>query len=1123
MQEKARIDLYINDEQAKAKLAEIRNDLVLIKRLRDEAGAAGDVTGWNKLNAELKKGTREARQLEKKVIDVDKVLKHISEASIQELQLALKKANNELTQMQRKDGGWQAKKRDVQLLQAELDTATRKTKTYHGVMDRLAGGFNKYFTMLTTFVASATGMVIGFKRIAEESAKLDDVYSDVMKTTGRTREEVLDLNESFKEMDTRTAREELNMLARDAGKLSINAKKDILDFVEAGNMINVALGEDLGQDAIKQIGKMVERYKYATDEITNLDLKGQMLAVGSAINELGASSTASEPYLVAFAGRLGGVAAQANISMSAILGYASALDQDMQAVEMSATALQNFIMKLMADPAKFAKLAGLEVKGFIQLLETDANAAIKKVLHSLNEKGGFQKLIPIFQEMGLDGARAVGVLSAMAGSINKIEEAQIIANRAMIEGVSITKEYEIKNNNLQARLEKARKAFREKALALGERLSPALMLSTNLMSYMIKLIIRLIEFYTKYSKIIITSTAVIAGYTIAINAASVAFKAKYYWLVLVEKAQRLFNTAVKANPYALLAGAVAGLITWLATYTTKVKEATAAQKEFNKYLENTEALINSSKTIEERGKTLANMSEEQLERFKNDAEAELAKFMELEDQKLIAAKEYQNEVENLEKYLTRTASDEAERRALYNNKFVTAARDTAFNKLNEVALFIDQNKSKLKAYIDEANRLLNPKKDPVDPTAKPIDEAEFEKWKIQNEIYRNMMELMRWEMEATQKVIGRGDLVPEASIPETEGLDLLKELHEVGKLALKQQLADGVIDHQTYYELVEQMEIAHLETLIMLRKQLGMSTIDEENALLDIKLQNQDKEKQTVSENLQIYKEAALDAAQSIADAIFDIKRNAIRDELDEQLKALDQQQEAELKRKGLTEKQKDAINEKYRKKEAALKLDAWKKEQKAAVSQALINGALAIVKTFAYYGFSPAGIAAAAAQAIATGLQIAVIKKEKPPVFRRGGYTKEDTSDDEPAGMVHANEFVATAEAKRNPTVRPVLDAIDRAQRSGTIRSINLPAVMSVTHNGFKQGGYAPSGNNTAVASSSGNSVAQADKQTLALAMNRFADAVDKLQTEGVSGKWVYQEFKDMAAKEESAISKTA
>ena len=113
----------------------------------------------------------------------------------------------------------------------------------------------------------------------------------------------------------------------------------------------------------------------------------------------------------------------------------------------------------MGDPAKFAKLAGLEVKEFTNLLNTDTNAAMKEILRTLNDKGGFQALIPIFQEMGLDGARATGVLSAMAGSIDKIDEAQRVANQSMSEGVSITNEYNIKNNNLAAQLEKGKKTI----------------------------------------------------------------------------------------------------------------------------------------------------------------------------------------------------------------------------------------------------------------------------------------------------------------------------------------------------------------------------------------------------------------------------------------------------------------------------------------------------------------------------------------------------------------------------------------------------------------------------------------------------------------------------------------
>jgi hypothetical protein len=115
-----------------------------------------------------------------------------------------------------------------------------------------------------------------------------------MKTAGMTHDRVEELNGEFKKMDTRTSREALNNLARDAGKLGLSAKKDILDFVEAGNQINVALGEDLGDGAIKNIGKTVNVFEKSTKDLEGLDLKGKMPAVGSAVNELGSKSTASE-------------------------------------------------------------------------------------------------------------------------------------------------------------------------------------------------------------------------------------------------------------------------------------------------------------------------------------------------------------------------------------------------------------------------------------------------------------------------------------------------------------------------------------------------------------------------------------------------------------------------------------------------------------------------------------------------------------------------------------------------------------------------------------------------------------------------------------------------------------
>lgn len=418
----------------------------------------------------------------------------------------MQKLINEQARMKVGSSEYVATGKRIRELKSVLDqhnAQLRATEKNWFSLGKMADGFNKYFGIITAGIASFTGMVLGFRKLSEEVAKMDDVYSDVSKTTNLTRKEVVELNEEFKKMDTRTSRESLNNLAADAGKLGITGKKDILEFVDAGNQINVALGEDLGEGAIKNIGKITQVFKASTEELRGMGLKEQMLSVGSAINELGQSSTASEAYLVNFAQRLGGVASQAGISVQNILGYASALDQSGQAVEMSATALQNFIMKLMADPAKFARLAGKDVKEFTNLLKTDTNAAIIQVLTAMNGKGGFQALIPVFEEMGLDGARAVGVLSSLASNIGVVTEAQEVSNRGFAEASSITGEYDKKNNNLQATLEKSRKEFNEQALVLGEKLSPLMIKSTNSMTMLIKALSQAPEFIKENRSLLI--------------------------------------------------------------------------------------------------------------------------------------------------------------------------------------------------------------------------------------------------------------------------------------------------------------------------------------------------------------------------------------------------------------------------------------------------------------------------------------------------------------------------------------------------------------------------------------------------------------------------------------------
>jgi TP901 family phage tail tape measure protein len=298
----------------------------------------------------------------------------------------------------------------------------------------------------------AGGIVVSkIQEWVKASGDLSDAQADVRKTTGITQVEVEELTRKLGQLNTRTARSELLELAREAGKLG-RAKEEILGFVRAGDQINVALGEDLGEGAIKTIGKLTEQFKVTSRE--GYDLERSMLAIGSAVNELGASSTADEGFLVDFTSRMAGVNTQANISIESTLGYAAALDQLGQRSETSSTALAQFTLKAFTSTAEYAKIAGMGVEEFTALLNTDTNEALLRTLEGLNGNNeGLDRMTGLFGDLGQEGARAVGVLASLASNTKMVREQQTIANKAMADATSVTNEFNTKNNTLAADLE----------------------------------------------------------------------------------------------------------------------------------------------------------------------------------------------------------------------------------------------------------------------------------------------------------------------------------------------------------------------------------------------------------------------------------------------------------------------------------------------------------------------------------------------------------------------------------------------------------------------------------------------------------------------------------------------
>lgn len=455
-----------------------------------------------------------------------------------------------------------------------IRATSEEAKTFGSVLGKGADFINKWYYSAQSALQLFVKVQNVARQYVEDYARMEESMADVRKYTGQSNEEVHQMNEDFKRMDTRTAREQLNELAGSAGRLGITNKEMVEEFVDGADKINVALGDDLGEGAVDKIGKLA--HMFGEDETKGL--RGAMLATGSAVNDLAQSSSANAGYIVDFTADLSGVAIQAGFTQTQIMGLASALDQNMQEEATASTVFSQLITKMYQEPARFAALAGKDVKDFTNLLKNDANAALLQFLGAMKAQGGFDKMAPMFEEMKLDGTRAVGVLSSVASHLDQVTEAQQIANDAYNEGVSVLDEFDVQNNTVQARLDKAKKHFHDISAELGEKLLPLVEHGISLGTSVAGAISAIVSIFLKYNTTILTATALLTTYIVLEKTDVAIKKLQVFWNDKVIVGLNKLKVVMMENPWIAIATAILMTIAAVKDWIDSINEASEVEK-----------------------------------------------------------------------------------------------------------------------------------------------------------------------------------------------------------------------------------------------------------------------------------------------------------------------------------------------------------------------------------------------------------------------------------------------------------------------------------------------------------------------------------------------------------------
>lgn len=515
--ETANVELHINGKQAQRVLQEYEKSVENARKEVEKLEAANaDPAKIEKARKKYERLKKDLEQMKTAANGAASAISDLDKATPKMIEKRLKQLKKELKDIEPYSESWKAHTAEIKLLNDKMKELNDSMREQPDVMEHVNKWWEKFQMVVMAAVAAVTGLILAGKKAVAAYAEMEQEMANVRKYTGLTTEEVELLNEEFQKMDTRTSRIELNKLAQEAGRLGKTSVEDVLGFVKAADKINVAL-DDLGSGATLELSKLTGIFG---DE-KRLGTERSLLAVGSVINELSQNCSASAPYLADFASRIGGVGAQAGMTVQQIMGMAAVLDSNNQKVEASATAISQVITRMYQDPAKYAAPAGLNVQKFADLLKKDANEALLVLMERLNELGSMDVLAPIFKDMGENGSRAISALATLAGNIDMVRQQQLAANEAFSEAVSIDKEFEVQNNTVQAQFDKAKESLHNLMVELGEKLQPIMSHVISSSTIMLKTLKTIVEFIIKNKTELAILVSAIALYNIIVNAAAI--------------------------------------------------------------------------------------------------------------------------------------------------------------------------------------------------------------------------------------------------------------------------------------------------------------------------------------------------------------------------------------------------------------------------------------------------------------------------------------------------------------------------------------------------------------------------------------------------------------------------
>lgn len=516
-------------------------------------------------------------------------IKNLSSTSLKDLRRALAAAKTEMGKLTADDKRLPLVRKRVETLQGQIDKMT-------GSINKQGNAWNTALKNLVAYVGlfavfnKAKDLITG---VIRKNFEMSDSLADIRKVSGLMSQDIDKMAVSLSKIDTRTPVAELQKIAYAGAKLGIGnyGAEGLESFVKASNQVNVALKEDLGDEALTALAKITE----VMGLIPKMGVEQSMLKVGSSIFKLASTTTATSNKIVDFSSRLLSMGKTGALSTSDILALGAAVDSMAMEPEVASTAFSKLITEMRKGTNLIEKDLGL-AKGSLKALleEGKGMEALQTIFHKMHEDGNVFALDGLFKDLGSEGARLIKVMVTMADKVDMLDRAVKTSKDAFNEGIAVTQEYNIQQETAKGILERANNMW-NKAFVNPDGINSVKQIATEWYDFSRALT------ESSYSQQAVTGslTVLIAALKILVNILPgiMGFvagqglvrgsmliynitKAVMAWVA----AQRALNLAMSANVFGALVGALALAYTWFQKDANAAEDAANATNRFTKSL-----------------------------------------------------------------------------------------------------------------------------------------------------------------------------------------------------------------------------------------------------------------------------------------------------------------------------------------------------------------------------------------------------------------------------------------------------------------------------------------------------------------------------------------------------------